>query len=159
MQRLLAINRGRSGQGRVSLESVTCWAFERQTRGCKLAVISVVGLPKTGKTRLLNYIIRYLKSGGQGDWIGVHTPDEPLTGFRTSAFDGIAYWSNPFIRTRSNGDKVAIVLLDINCSKFKEYDRIIGLAMLLSSVVIVNTVGELEVRTVVTQISKSGINL
>jgi len=42
-------------------------------------VLSVIGSPVSGKSFLLNYILRYLKANGCGNWMG--RPELPLGGF------------------------------------------------------------------------------
>ncbi|CAG7666757.1 unnamed protein product, partial [Allacma fusca] len=116
-----------------------------------LAIISIVGKSREGKSYALNHFIRYLRSGGKDDWYQqelsagqmFHSSDgpDPVT-------MGVNIWSEPFFHTHKE-EEVAVLLLD--CQGF--YDRtldteksaaIFALSSLLSSVLIYNVTTKLD---------------
>lgn len=86
------------------------------------------------------------------DWIG--DPNEPLKGFGWKSSTqrettGILFWSDIFLHETSNGDKIAIYLVDTQ-GLFDHYSsptdniRIFSLSALMSSVQIMNMFNNLQ---------------
>ncbi|KAH9382767.1 hypothetical protein HPB48_023326 [Haemaphysalis longicornis] len=117
-----------------------------------LVVISVAGAFRTGKSFLLNFLIRYLRNQGRDDWMG--DADSPLEGFswrggceRHTA--GILVWSEVFLVTRPHGDQVAVLLMDtqgtFDCqTSFKDVTTIFALGALTSSILVYNISGNIR---------------
>ncbi|XP_063824527.1 atlastin-like isoform X2 [Ostrinia nubilalis] len=121
-----------------------------ELRALPVAVLSVAGAFRGGKSFLLDFFLRYLNASDaerrSGAWLGGE--QEPLEGFgwRTGSERntiGIHIWSRPFEMTLSTGEKVAVVLMDTqgtfdNESTMRESTTIFALSTLLSSVQIYN---------------------
>lgn len=124
-----------------------------------VAVVSVVGAFRTGKSFLLSWFLKYLHSDANGeaakDW---YTKFDKLGGgpgsnpddsdAETHGFDwrggsernttGIWMWSEPFSRTRADGSKISVLLVDTQGMFDHETTMaltaaIFGLSTLLSS--------------------------
>ncbi|XP_075422659.1 RING finger protein 112-like isoform X2 [Ascaphus truei] len=116
-------------------------------------VLSVIGEKRRGKSFLMNYIIRALRSQERGEEFNLGADDEPLQGFEwksgtDSTTKGIWIWSRPFI-LEQNGDKLAVYVLDTEGSLDIEGDRetsikLSALSMLLSSHLIFNVASNLK---------------
>ncbi|XP_075422656.1 RING finger protein 112-like isoform X2 [Ascaphus truei] len=116
-------------------------------------VLSVIGEKRLGKSFLMNYIIRALRSQERGEEFNLGADDEPLQGFEwksgtDSTTKGIWIWSRPFI-LEQNGDKVAVYVLDTEGSLDIEGDRetsikLSALSMFLSSHLIFNVASNLK---------------
>ncbi|XP_044134922.1 RING finger protein 112-like [Bufo gargarizans] len=110
-------------------------------------VISVIGERRTGKSFLMNYLIKALQSQETAKKFDLGEEDEILKGFTwkpgpDKVTFGIWIWSKPFILER-NGQKVAVFLLDTEGSMDMEGDRkasikMCMLTMLLSSHLVYN---------------------
>ncbi|XP_040270767.1 RING finger protein 112-like isoform X5 [Bufo bufo] len=110
-------------------------------------VISVIGERRTGKSFLMNYLIKALQSQETAKKFDLGAEDEILNGFTWKPGPdkvtlGIWIWSKPFILER-NGQKVAVFLLDTEGSMDMEGDRkanikMCMLNMLLSSHLVYN---------------------
>ncbi len=84
---------------------------------CYVSIYSVNGPSRTGKSFLLNFFLRYLMN--DNDWL---YDDLIIDKNSTIKFDwsggcerittGIYIWSEPFIKIRSDGSKVAVLLMD-----------------------------------------------
>lgn len=102
-----------------------------------VAVISVVGKYRTGKSFLLNRILLNRKSGfGVGPTINACTK-------------GIWMWGEPFLAETVDGEECAVILLDTEglgaLDENANHDtRIFLLALLLASTFIYNSVGSLD---------------
>lgn len=102
-----------------------------------VAVISVVGKYRTGKSFLLNRILLNRKSGfGVGPTINACTK-------------GIWMWGEPIYTETSDGEECAVILLDTEGLGALDEDanhdtRIFLLALLLASTFIYNSVGSLD---------------
>ena len=102
-----------------------------------VAVISVVGKYRTGKSFLLNRILLNRKSGfGVGPTINACTK-------------GIWMWGEPFLAETADGEECAVILLDTEglgaLDENANHDtRIFLLALLLASTFIYNSVGSLD---------------
>lgn len=102
-----------------------------------VAVISVVGKYRTGKSFLLNRILLNRQSGfGVGPTINACTK-------------GIWMWGEPFLAETADGEECAVILLDTEglgaLDENANHDtRIFLLALLLASTFIYNSVGSLD---------------
>ena len=93
---------------------------------------------------MLNFFLRYLQSdcGSRPDWIGRQSSD-PLKGFSWRGGSkrdttGIVMWSEPFIIKKTNGEEVAVLLMDTQGTfdsehTVKEAAIIFALSLLTSS--------------------------
>jgi atlastin len=112
----------------------------------KVALISVAGAFRKGKSFLLDYFLRYLSRREEKDWIGDHR--EPLKGFSWRSGSerettGIWIWDTPFLEKLPNGEEIAIFLMDTQGtfdteSTVRDNATIFGLSTLISSVQIYN---------------------
>ncbi|XP_055309313.1 atlastin-like [Sitodiplosis mosellana] len=113
-----------------------------------VVVVSIAGAFRQGKSFLLNFFIKYLyaqyKKHDVSDWLGEENNSSGLTGFkwrsgRKRETTGIWMWSEVFTHDFSNGEKVAIILLDTqgifdDQSSVRDCTTIFALSMMLSSV-------------------------
>ena len=110
-----------------------------------VAPVAVVGRSRTGKSFLLN---RLISGGGGGDARGA------AAGFAVGSTveactRGINLWSEPLMRAAPDGSPYAVLWLDTegvsSTEANAEHDaRVFALAVLLSSVVIYNSVGVID---------------
>ncbi|XP_077529842.1 uncharacterized protein LOC144142311 isoform X2 [Haemaphysalis longicornis] len=80
-----------------------------------VVVVSIAGAFRKGKSFLLNFFLRYMRSEGKGDWLGCTST--PLEGFSWSGgidrhTTGILLWDEVFLVTRTDGSQVAVLLMD-----------------------------------------------
>ncbi len=80
-----------------------------------VAVVSVCGAYRQGKSFILDYFLRYLTAKNPEDWLGGE--NEPLVGFSwcggsESHTEGIQMWNQPFVKNTSSGEDVVVILLD-----------------------------------------------
>ncbi|XP_024943923.1 atlastin isoform X2 [Cephus cinctus] len=116
-----------------------------------VVVVSVAGAFRKGKSFLLDFFLRYMNSqygetGSRDNWLG--SDDEPLSGFSWRGGSerdttGILMWSKVFPGTLSNGEKVAIILMDTqgafdSQSTVRDCATVFALSTMLSSVQIFN---------------------
>ncbi|XP_074810921.1 RING finger protein 112-like [Natator depressus] len=118
-----------------------------------VCVVSIVGVKRRGKSFLLNYLLRRLRSpdARDGSWMG--REDEPLEGFEWRAdmqrvTKGVWAWSQPFWVPTQSG-KVAVLLVDTEGSMDIERNKetsikLSALSMLLSSYQILNILSEVN---------------
>ncbi|XP_076805691.1 atlastin-2-like isoform X2 [Clavelina lepadiformis] len=109
-------------------------------------IVSIAGAMREGKSFLLSLLILYLESGMSPDW--TTKGDQPLKRhFRwTTGFDretlGIYMWSKPYVVSKSDKSKVAILLMDTQGAFDKQgktrSSDIIAFSTLLSSIQIYN---------------------
>ncbi|XP_015776547.1 PREDICTED: atlastin-1-like [Acropora digitifera] len=84
--------------------------LDESVRDKKVAVVSVAGAFRKGKSFLLDFFLRYLdREGTFADWVGGET--EALEGFSWRGGSerdttGILLWSKPYIKTLPNGEEV-----------------------------------------------------
>ncbi|KAL1421940.1 hypothetical protein MTO96_003932 [Rhipicephalus appendiculatus] len=117
-----------------------------------VVVISVAGEYRQGKSFLLSFFLRYLRNNGRSGWMG--DVDTPLRGFRWGPGDtrettGILLWNEAFLMTNSDGEEVAVLLMDTQGtfdgeSTMKESTTIFSLSMLTSSVQIYNVMNNVN---------------
>ncbi|KAL0850824.1 hypothetical protein ABMA28_006746 [Loxostege sticticalis] len=124
-------------------------------RALPVAVVSVAGAFRGGKSFLLDFFLRYLNATdadrNSGAWLG--NDEDPLVGFNWStSYErntiGIHIWSRLFPMTL-NGEKVAVMLMDTqgtfdNDSAMRDNTTIFALSTLLSSLQIYNISGNLK---------------
>ncbi|KAL7017430.1 hypothetical protein ACKWTF_010375 [Chironomus riparius] len=138
--------------------------LDPQVSDREVVIVSIAGALRKGKSFLLNYMLRYLYANYRSintpdkaineanDWIG--DPNEPLKGFGWKSSTqrettGILFWSDIFLHETSNGDKIAIYLVDTQ-GLFDHYSsptdniRIFSLSALMSSVQIMNMFNNLQ---------------
>lgn len=127
----------------VALEKVL---LRDDIRDLPVAVVSVAGAFRKGKSFLLDFFIRYLRSGGSVDWMG--SDSAPLDGFswRGGAerdTTGILLWSQVFRVTTPSGEEIAVLLMDTqgafdSHSTVRDCATIFALSTMTSSVQIYN---------------------
>ena len=117
----------------------------------KVCVVSMVGCSSSGRSFLLNYILRYFSRMDHEDWMG--SDDEPLTGFEWRHHHnsgeevitkGIVMWSEPLlVKNPETGKEIAVLLIDtegsfgFNCSR-KISTTLFAISLLISSLTIYN---------------------
>lgn len=91
--------------------------------GKKVAVISVAGALRKGKSFLLNFFLRYLRSKDKAaeSWLG--EDKEELKGFSWRGGSnpdttGILLWEEPFFVQMTNGETVVVLLMDTQGTVF-----------------------------------------
>ncbi|XP_039392056.1 RING finger protein 112-like [Mauremys reevesii] len=118
-----------------------------------VCLVSIIGEQRRGKSFLLNYLLRRLRSldARDGSWMGQE--DEPLEGFKWRADEqqvtkGVWAWSQPFW-VPAKGGKVAVLLVDTEGSMDLERNKetsvkLSAMSMLLSSYQILNILSEVK---------------
>ncbi|KAK2709230.1 atlastin-like [Artemia franciscana] len=116
-----------------------------------VAIISVTGALRTGKSFLLNFILRYLKKQGRKGWQGPE--DSPLTGFKWRGghereTTGILVWSEVFLIGTPTGE-IAILLMDTQGafdseSTVKDWATIFSLSAMISSIQVLNLLHNIQ---------------
>lgn len=111
-----------------------------------VVVVSVAGASRMGKSFLLNFFVRYMRSSDKNNWLG--DPSVPLTGFSWSGGSdgntrGIWIWDEVFLVTSPQGEQVAVILMDTQGSfdresTVQECTTIFALSTLCSSVQVYN---------------------
>ncbi|KAE9556250.1 hypothetical protein FO519_000589 [Halicephalobus sp. NKZ332] len=115
----------------------------------KVALISVAGAFRKGKSFLLNFFLRFLtwKERGQPsqDWLQSESKLEGFSwrGGADRDTQGILLWSKPFLIKDRNGEEVVVLLMDTqgafdSLSTVKDCATIFALSTMLSSVHIYN---------------------
>ncbi|XP_065300260.1 atlastin-2-like [Dermacentor albipictus] len=117
-----------------------------------VVVVSVAGAYRQGKSFLLNFFLQYLRNNGRPNWLRDMTI--PFEGFEWKPgchrhTTGILLWKEVFLMTKSNGEKVAVLLMDtqgtFDCeSTVKENTTIFSLSMLTSSVQVYNLMNNIK---------------
>ncbi|XP_075727559.1 atlastin-2 isoform X4 [Rhipicephalus microplus] len=117
-----------------------------------VVVISIAGAYRQGKSFLLNFLLTHLRHNGRSKWI--EETDTPLRGFQwrpgsTRETAGILLWNEVFLMTNSDGEKVAVLLMDtqgtFDCeSTMKESTVIFSLSLMASSVQIYNIMSNIK---------------
>lgn len=121
--------------------------LDESVRDKKVAVVSVAGAFRKGKSFLLDFFLRYLdREGTFADWVGGET--EALEGFSWRGGSerdttGILLWSKPYIKTLPNGEEIAVLLMDTqgafdSSSTVKDCATIFALSTMTSSTQIYN---------------------
>ncbi|XP_077975390.1 kinesin-1 heavy chain-like [Styela clava] len=106
------------GELRLSRVSLATFFGSEVFQGKPICIISIAGTAKTGKSFLLNFFQRYFDSKGweNPDWIG-DEETAAVGGFdwKSGKYDGtkgINVWGKPYVVKRSDGQEVAVVLMD-----------------------------------------------
>ncbi|KAL7677747.1 hypothetical protein ACOME3_003984 [Neoechinorhynchus agilis] len=128
--------------------------FQPKCRSRRVAVLSVAGAFRRGKSFLLDFFLRYLRRKSD-DWLG--DPDEPLTGFHWRGgcerdTTGILMWSEPFILdTVIDGriEQIAVLLMDTqgafdSQSTVRDCATVFALSLMISSIHIYNITQNLQ---------------
>ncbi len=120
----------------------------------KIAMYSIAGPSRSGKSYLLSYTLRYLKSNGGRDWIEYYDENKNLEGFewRNGADPetfGVWMWSHPFFIKRFDGEEIAVLLIDTqgifdNYLSERDCAVIVGLCLLTCSTTIFNLTAQLH---------------
>ena len=121
-------------------------------RNKPVAIVSVAGAFRKGKSFMLDFFLRYLESDNPENWLG--SPDDPLEGFhwrggveRDTA--GILLWSKPFTKKLPSGREIIILLMDTQGafdldSTVKDCATVFALSTMISSVQIYNLQSNLQ---------------
>ncbi|CAD5123328.1 DgyrCDS11685 [Dimorphilus gyrociliatus] len=117
-----------------------------------VAVVSVAGAFRKGKSFLLDFFLRYLEANGSEDWLGNDTASLegfPWRGGSERDTTGMLLWSKPFVIKRPNGEEVAVLLMDTqgafdSQSTVKDCATVFALSTLLSSVQVYNISMQLQ---------------
>lgn len=121
--------------------------LDESVRDKKVAVVSVAGAFRKGKSFLLDFFLRYLdREGSHADWIGGET--EALEGFSWRGGSerdttGILMWSKPYIKVLPSGEEIVVLLMDTqgafdSTSTVKDCATIFALSTMTSSTQIYN---------------------
>jgi len=118
----------------------------------RIALVSIAGDFRKGKSFLLDFFLRYLRAKDDKYWIG--KDDEPLRGFdwkggATRHTTGMLMWSEPLMHSLSSGEEIAVFLMDTqgtfdsNSTVF-ENAFIFALTLMVSSVTVYNIMHNLQ---------------
>ncbi|CAG2187423.1 ATL [Mytilus edulis] len=112
----------------------------------KVAVVSVAGAFRKGKSFLLDFFLRYLNAKGDSDWLG--DDESPLEGFSWRGGSerettGILLWSEPFVCKTSSGEEIVVLLMDTQGafdseSTVRDCATVFALSTMISSVQVYN---------------------
>lgn len=118
-----------------------------------LAVVSIAGDFRKGKSFLLNFLLRYLASDNE-EWLDGVNKDSPLKGFSWRGGSerdttGILMWSEPFVIKIPPGKEVAVLLMDTQGAFDSEYTvkdsaTVFALSTMTSSVQVFNVLHNLQ---------------
>uniref|UniRef100_A0AAX7V2I9 GB1/RHD3-type G domain-containing protein n=1 Tax=Astatotilapia calliptera TaxID=8154 RepID=A0AAX7V2I9_ASTCA len=117
-----------------------------KVRDKRVVVVSVAGAFRKGKSFVLDFMLRYMHRQVSCKWMG--NDDEPLTGFSWRGgsepeTSGIQLWSEVFLVQKSDGEEVAVVLMDTqgafdDQSTVKDCATIFALSTMTSSIQLYN---------------------
>ncbi|XP_067389133.1 atlastin-2 isoform X1 [Emydura macquarii macquarii] len=120
--------------------------LQEHIRDLNIVVVSVAGAFRKGKSFLLDFMLRYMYNKNSSCWIGGN--NEPLTGFTWRGgcereTTGIQIWSEVFVIDKSDGTKVAVLLMDTqgafdSQSTIKDCATVFALSTMTSSVQVYN---------------------
>ncbi|XP_040576520.1 atlastin [Lepeophtheirus salmonis] len=126
-----------------ALKEIVC---QDKVKDKPVAVISVAGAFRKGKSFLLDFFLRYLSSNADEKWLDDN--EEPLGGFHWRGgadrdTTGILLWSEVFILKNSLGKEIAVLLMDTqgafdSLSTVRDCATIFALSAMLSSVLVYN---------------------
>uniref|UniRef100_T1JZM6 GB1/RHD3-type G domain-containing protein n=1 Tax=Tetranychus urticae TaxID=32264 RepID=T1JZM6_TETUR len=132
-------------------------ATSDEIKDLPIAVVSIIGDNRKGKSFLLNYFLRYLQRYDQEDWLG--DPNEPLQGFpwkqgTEKVTVGMVLWPEPLVITKKDGTKIAVLLMDTqglfdHQSKDENYMDIFVISSLLSSVQVYNKSNNIQSNDII----------
>lgn len=116
MARPVQIVRPKNGSGfEICLEAVKKVLQADNVRDKPAVVVSVAGAPRSGKSFLLNMFLKYLRSNSKEDWLSdrrVLVEGFPWKGGSKRYTTGIWLWNEAFLVKTSQGDEVAVLLMD-----------------------------------------------
>ncbi|OCT61953.1 RING finger protein 112 [Xenopus laevis] len=143
------------GFGRLNLDlfaAYDCFLNKRYSN-YPVFLLCIIGEKRRGKSFLMNYIMRALRSMEMGEEITLGAADEPLKGFdwspgTESTTKGIWMWNRPFLLNHKGGT-IAVFLLDSEGSLDIGSDRetcikLSALSLFLSSHLIFNVASNLK---------------
>ncbi|KAM9154353.1 atlastin-2 isoform X3 [Mauremys mutica] len=120
--------------------------LQEHIKDLNIVVVSVAGAFRKGKSFLLDFMLRYMYNKNSSCWIGGN--NEPLTGFTWRGgcereTTGIQIWSEVFVIDKSDGTKVAVLLMDTqgafdSQSTIKDCATVFALSTMTSSVQVYN---------------------
>ncbi|XP_049274710.1 atlastin-1 isoform X2 [Rhipicephalus sanguineus] len=120
--------------------------LDERVKDKPVVVIAVAGAFRKGKSFLLCFLIRYLRSEGRAEWLG--DPNAPLEGFGWRGGSerhttGILMWNEVFLVKTSQGNELAVLLMDtqgtFDCeSASVVHASIFALSAMISSVLVYN---------------------
>lgn len=132
-----------------------------QIRDKKVAVVSVAGAFRKGKSFLLDFFLRYLDCADKDAWLG--DADAPLEGFSWRGGSerdttGILLWSEPYLvrrRRKKPGsreeeeEEIAVLLMDTqgafdSLSTVRDCATVFALSTMLSSVQVYNLTSNIQ---------------
>lgn len=117
-----------------------------------IVVVSIAGAFRNGKSFLLGFFLKYLETRPlESDWLN---KEDKIKGFKWRSgtgrvTTGIQIWSEPFILEKTNGEKVAVLLVDTqgvfdNDSTMADCTAIFALSILISSVQMYNLMRQIQ---------------
>jgi len=129
-----------------ALKRILC---RKKIKDKPVCIVSVAGAFRKGKSFLLNFLLRFLRAKGSKNWLRSSGDEfKSSEGFEWEGGSkrvttGILMWSEVFTIETSEGEEVAVVLLDTQgCfdkrSSIKDGVTIFALSLLASSVLIYN---------------------
>lgn len=141
-----------NGKHKLLKENLERILLRDDVRNTPLMVLSVAGGMREGKSFILNFFIKYLKSGRSENWL--QDQDSNLNGFTWKGginpdTMGILMWSEPFHVPIRGKDKVAILLVDTqgafdNSQSMEQTSRIFTMSLVLSSLQVYNVMRSLR---------------
>ncbi|GMS88271.1 hypothetical protein PENTCL1PPCAC_10446, partial [Pristionchus entomophagus] len=118
----------------------------------KVAVLTVAGAFRKGKSFFLSNCVRYFQYGK--DWMA---PTASVIGFTwrrstNSVTEGILMWPEPFLVKNANGEELAILLMDTegafdHKSSISQCATVFALSALMSSVLVYNVMQDIQEDT------------
>ncbi|KAM9477899.1 atlastin-2 isoform 2-T2 [Clarias gariepinus] len=127
----------------VALEKIL---MQDHIKDLNVVVLSVAGAFRKGKSFLLDFMLRYMHNQSSESWMG--GDDEPLTGFSWRGgcereTTGIQAWSEVFVVDKTDGSKVALLLVDTqgafdSQSTIKDCATVFALSTMTSSIQVYN---------------------
>lgn len=134
-------------------EALSKILLQKDVKDRNIVVVSVAGAFRKGKSFILDFFLRYMKARYSSgittdsvDWLGPE--DVPLEGFSWRGGSerettGILMWSEIFLTTLPNGEKVAVILLDTQGtfdseSTVRDCATVFALSTMISSIQIYN---------------------
>uniref|UniRef100_A0AC35TWW8 Major sperm protein n=1 Tax=Rhabditophanes sp. KR3021 TaxID=114890 RepID=A0AC35TWW8_9BILA len=114
------IETGGNNDYSLNLEALSTILLDPDHADKKVAVVSVAGAYRKGKSFLLNFFLRFLKAAQNGvevcdgHWMKT---DHSLQGFSWKGGSvrdttGILVWSEPFMLKDKNGEEIVVILMD-----------------------------------------------
>ncbi|XP_040067074.1 atlastin-3 isoform X1 [Ixodes scapularis] len=146
---VIAVNK----QGKLILnsEALRSVLLQKDVRNLPVVVLSVAGAFRTGKSSILNVLLRFPFLQFK-NWLG--DPDKPLEGFPWMSgsdphTEGIVFWSHLFRATTADKKKVAVLLVDTQGSFGTSASttvsvHILALSVLISSIQVFNVMRNLQ---------------